>query len=141
MLKEIDQIFNMLDWNNDTLVQQQGIALASEIQHLSVFMQPIEGKSLWENCAKVIIAKDDAQLSPYLVRLFQWLQDMNWPGAELVYTRLLKIPSSTLLPSYKLSVKTAVDTNDLVWKTVLADFWKAYIAEQNMNVSLFDIID
>ena len=91
-------------------------------------MQPIEGKTLWENCARVIVAKDDAQLAPYLVRLFQWLQDMNWPGAEPVYTRLLKIPLSILLPSYKLSVKMASDTNDLVWRAVLTDFEKEYIA-------------
>ena len=79
MAKEIDQIFSMLDWNNDIAVQQLGIALASKIQHLSVFMQPIEGKSLWENCARVIVAKDDAQLKTVIEN---FAAALNEEGAE-----------------------------------------------------------
>lgn len=83
----IDQIFEMLSWNNEEKIQEQGIEEAEKIKHLSVLIQPMESKSIWENCAKVLASKSDQELESYLIPLFEWLQDMNWPGADVIYKR------------------------------------------------------
>lgn len=76
----IDKIFEYLSWDNSDEVQKLGIELAGNINNLSVLIMPIENKSIWENCAKVLISKSDEELSMYLIELFEWLKDMNWPG-------------------------------------------------------------
>ena len=87
----IDDIFDMLSWENTNEVQTQGISEAKKIKHISVLFRPKESKSIWENCAIVLASKSDDELSKYIVDLFEWLQDMNWPGADIIYDRLKKI--------------------------------------------------
>ena len=84
MAMEIDQIFEMFSWDNDKETQLRGIEEAKQIKHLSVFLQPIESKLIWENCARVLISKNDKELQLYLVSMFKWLQDMNWPGSDYI---------------------------------------------------------
>ncbi len=119
----IDQIFDMMSWNNEEKIQRQGIEEAKKIKNLSVLFQPIESKSIWENCAKVLVSKEDQELKLYLINMFQWLQDMNWPGAELIYERLKKMPMQDIEIAYKISLSMADRTQDVVWKKVLIDFW------------------
>lgn len=123
MAMSIDQIFDMLSWNNEEEIQRQGIQEAKKIKHLSVLFQPIESKSIWENCAKVLVSKGDQELDFYLLPMFQWLQDMNWPGAELIYERLKRMSVDQLETAYKISLSIAESTGDIVWKKVLIDFW------------------
>ena len=118
----IDELFEMLSWNSTEKVQLKGIAEAKKIKHLSVFMRPIESKSVWENCAKIIASKDDSELVRYLPELFQWLQDMNWPGAEIIYSKLKRLPPEEISLAYSLSVNNAKLLNDTVWLQVLETF-------------------
>lgn len=119
----IDQIFEMLSWNNDEKVQVQGIEEAKKIRNLSVFILPIESKSIWENCAKVLASKTDQELELYLVSMFEWLKDMNWPGADIIYDRLKQIPIQHIEDTYSLCSSIAERTNDSVWKEVLTYFY------------------
>ena len=123
MAMGIDQIFDMLSWNNNEEIQRQGIQEAKKIKHLSVLFQPIESKSIWENCAKVLVSKEDQELDFYLLPMFQWLQDMNWPGAELIYERLKRMSVEQLETAYKISLSMAESTGDIVWKKILIYFW------------------
>ena len=123
MAMGIDQIFDMLSWNNEEEIQRQGIQEAKKIKHLSVLFRPIESKSIWENCAKVLVSKEDQELDFYLIPMFEWLQDMNWPGAELIYERLKRMSVEQLETAYKISLSMADRTGDVVWKRVLIDFW------------------
>ena len=85
----IDEIMDMLDWNNSEAVQQKGVELAKNINNICAFVQPnAPGKSVWENCARIITDRSDDKLKPYLLQLLEWLQDMNWPGAEIIRERL-----------------------------------------------------
>ena len=118
-----DEIFEMLSWNNNEKIQNQGIEEAKKIKNLSVLFQPIESKSIWENCEKVLVSKGNQELDFYLLPMFQWLQDMNWPGAELIYERLKRMPIEQLEIAYKISLSMAESTGDTVWKEVLIDFW------------------
>lgn len=121
--KGIDQIFEMLSWNNEEKIQEQGIEEAKKIKHLSVLIQPMESKSIWENCAKVLASKSDQELESYLIPLFEWLQDMNWPGADVIYKRLKMIPKRNIKTYFDICLSKAESTGDSVWKKVLIDFY------------------
>ncbi len=120
----IDNIFSMLDERNTKDEQAEGIKYAKEIKSLSVFFQPIEGKVLWHNCAVVIAERGDEELEPYLFGMFEWLQDMNWPGADVIYNRLLKFKREKIEMTYDACLKEARDRNDVAWQDSLLDFWK-----------------
>ena len=90
-MNDIDSIMDMLDWNNDAEVQKAGREMAKEVRCINVFLQPGHAghrKNVWDNCALVLAERSDAELEPYLHELFRWLQDMNWPGAEIIRNRL-----------------------------------------------------
>ena len=122
MKYSIDELFEMISWNSTEEIQQVGIAEAKKYKYLSVFMRPIESKSVWENCAKIISSKTDSELERYLPELFQWLQDMNWPGADIIYTRLKSMSHDKIQLAYSLSVIKAQKLEDRVWLEVLKSF-------------------
>ncbi len=119
---DIDQIFEMLSSYSNEGDQSKGIEEAKKIRNLSVLIQPMESKSLWENCAKVLATKSDELLDPYLVPLFEWLQDMNWPGADIIYNRLKIMPATYLEVPFQISLSIADKNNDKPWKEALLDF-------------------
>ena len=90
-MHSIDRIFEMLYRDNDEETQRLGIAEAKKIKYLSVLIQPIESESIWENCAKVLVDKSDAELSPYLPSLLKWIKLLCLPGAQLIYDRLTEV--------------------------------------------------
>ena len=126
----IDKIFEQLSWNNSEEIQQAGIETAKEIKYLSVFIMPIENKSVWENCAKILASKTDDELKLYYFQLFEWIKDMNWPGADLIYDRLLVASGEDILSAYRYSVSIAEKINDYTWKRVLKDFYSDYIMKK-----------
>ncbi len=129
----IDQIFEMINWDNDKKTQLIGIEKAKSIINLSVLFQPIESKSVWENCAIIISSKTNEQLKPYVISMFEWLQDMNWPGADIVFKRLLKMPFDMIQSPYNIVLNTAQKSGDYVWLNVLKDFIKMYKACNKLN--------
>ena len=120
----IDDIFYMLSSERTNDVQVDGIEEAKKIKNLSVLIQPMETKMIWENCAKVLVSKTDQELEFYLLKLFMWLQDMNWPGADLIFQRLQEVPLELLQLPHDISCQLAHQTNDIVWLSVLDDFAK-----------------
>ena len=67
------------------------------------------------------------ELEFYLLKLFMWLQDMNWPGADLIFQRLQKMPLDLLRLPYEISYKLAHRMNDMVWLSVLEDFGEIFV--------------
>ena len=131
---DIDKIFSMLSWNSDEKTQQEGICEAQKIEHLSVLFQPIESKSVWENCARVLTSKSNDILEQYLYLMFEWLQDFNWPGAEIMFNRLLDMPIDILNKPYRYSLKQAKTRNDVPWELCLLDFQEEYHARNHKNL-------
>lgn len=123
----IDKIFEYLSWNSSNEIQKRGIELASNIKNLSVLIMPIESKLIWENCAKVLISKSDDELELYFYELFEWLQDMNWPGAYLIYDRLICVSLDKFLPAYQYSLSVAKQTEDCMWEMGLKDLFIEYV--------------
>ena len=118
----IDYIMELLDWSNSTEKQLQGILLAREIKCINVFLQPgfPYGKSIWNNCAKILSERTNEELSPYLIDLMEWLQDMNWPGAFCILDRLKRMVNEPLYQhSYNICLKCAKALEDETWETNL----------------------
>ena len=81
----IDEIMDMLDWNNSIEVQEKGIELGGKVRCINVFLQPGHPghcKNVWDNCAKILSQKSDETLKPYISNLLEWIEDSNWPGLE-----------------------------------------------------------
>ena len=87
----IDSIMDMLDCHNSPEIQAQGRELAAKIKSINVFLRPMNpdhGQNVWENCALILSERSDNEIKPYLQELFQWLEDMDWPGAYCISDRL-----------------------------------------------------
>ena len=108
---EHDEIFSLLDWNQTSDNQKKGRILAQSVQDITIFFQPLSpyGKRIWENCAKIVSQKKDDELVPYLEKMFDWLQDYNWPGAQEIFNRLLSFSGQKILTSFLNRYHKAVD--------------------------------
>lgn len=117
-MTDIDKIYEMLSWDNSVRTQNKGIKKANKIKSLYVIILPIlpcNSKCVWENCAKVLCQKSISELNPYLTEILKWLQDMNWPGASLIYDKLLTIPYDNLRVPLKICISMAQNSNDVPW--------------------------
>ena len=120
MTVDIDTLFEMLDERKPIEVQEDAIREARKIKSLSVFMQPVEYKLSWKNCAKVICEKTDRELNSYKYEMLEWLQDLNWPGAFLIMERLEKMNPQLLLNATIYAVKQALLLKDNEWLTYMS---------------------
>lgn len=119
----IDYIMDLLDWNNSMEKQEQGIEMAKDVKCINVFLQPgsrYYGKNVWDNCAKILSARSNEELSPYMIELMEWLQDMNWPGAFFIFNRLKEMKNEQLFQySYTICLKCARALDDETWESNL----------------------
>lgn len=118
-MKDIDKILEMLNWNNNTEVQKEGLMLAKEVECINSFFQPVSknvGKNQWENCAKVIFDREDDELKSYLVKMYMWLKDINWPGATIIAKRIYNFKDKKTKLNIEEKMKTiAKSLNDDDW--------------------------
>ena len=122
MISDIDTIFSMLESSNDKQTQLKGIEEARKVKQISVFFRPKGRKEIWENCAKIISEKSDSELEAYLYDMFVWLQDMCWPGADIIYDRLKKMTSNYKKHMFDYCLDIAKKINDKPWEESLLDF-------------------
>jgi len=121
--RNIDEIMDMLDWNNSIEVQERGLELGRKVKCYNVFLQPGHldyRKNVWDNCARILIEKTDEELYPYGDRLLEWLQDANWPGFFEIYERLKKMDASMICMCYISAVEIAQKTCQENWLNYLA---------------------
>ena len=127
---DLDEIYNLFTWSAAFSQEEydgrvsKGIAEASKLNNIYPFIQPVlagglSNESVWEPCARVVAMKSDEELQPYLMLLFAWLQDKNWPGADIIFERLSRIPFWMLEKEFYISRNCAINTNDEVWLEVL----------------------
>ena len=129
MCLTIDDIYDLFTWDNSYSDEEynarveRGIAEARKLRNIYPFIQPIvagkNSKSVWEPCAKVIALKSDAELEDYLYLLLEWLQDMNWPGAEIIFDRLSQMPCAKIRNYVEYSMNRAKRDNDKSWLDTL----------------------
>lgn len=123
-MNDIKEIYKMLDWNQDENTQLKGIECANKMDDIAAFIQPIVpnySKNIWDNCAKILCLKTDDELMPYLRTLFEWMQDMNWPGAFTICDRINAFKNKKAVDAVKAECERIADeTDDLVWLKNLA---------------------
>lgn len=131
-MTNIDEIYDLFTWDSNYTSEeynrrvQQGLVLAKGANNLFPFLQPVlpngKGKSVWEPCAKVIADRSDEELAPYLYLLFEWLQDLNWPGSEIILERLAKMPKALTEETLKYSKYKAEKDKDEMWLVWLKEY-------------------
>lgn len=131
----IDDIYDLLMLDNQLSNEeneektQKGIDAAAQMKNLFPFIQPVivppeKSKMAWEPCAKVVAMRSDKELEPFMCMLLEWIQDLNWPGAMIIYNRLTQIPFKNIELAFKHSHIKAEQTNDVCWLAVLDDLYE-----------------
>ena len=129
----LDEIYESFVWDSSYTDEEYeskisvGINEAKKYKYLYPFIMPVipeKSKCIWEPRAKVIALKTDDELKPYLPLLFEWLQDLNWPGAFVIFDRLLKMPYSLLEDDFNCCKRKAKKENDEMWLMALEHFLK-----------------
>ena len=140
---KLEKILWMLDSENDMLTQQKGIELAGQIGNIADFilpMYPQYNKNVWENCAKVIILKTNLELAPYLVKILEWLQDLNWPGTFIIINRLLcfdgRLLAKAYIDVYNCARKAPEENNE--WLNHLSKLIENKELVQNLNSEIYN---
>ena len=122
-MENTSNIMDMLDWNMPCEVQLEGRKLAKSIEDVCPFLQPMSpnyNKNVWENCAIILSERGDDELRPYLSSLFEWLQDMNWPGAHCIFKRMQIYSNNTSFNTALFdSIKKAQSNSDKIWENNL----------------------
>lgn len=95
-MNNIQQIYEMLNWENPSEVQKNGVVLAKKVKNLSLLIMPPTHPSVWETCASILSNKSDEELQPYLPELFDWINDVNWPGGFIILNRLIQFSGKEL---------------------------------------------
>ena len=115
----IDDLFDMLSWNSDEDTQKKGIELAKNVKCCSIFLQPFglnHSIDVWDNCAKILCDFSDEILKHCTLGMLEWLEDINWPGAETILSRLIKFTDTSLLSIFVVScVKEALACDQQQW--------------------------
>ena len=133
----IDEIMQLIDWKRSNQEQREGIIMAQDVSCLKAFFRPIGpgySKSVWENCAIIICKHSDEELEPYIVEMLLWIEDLNWPGAELIQHRLLQFCKIDMLAVYVNSMVPALEK-------LSKNYWLTSIAELMQNTALKNSLD
>ena len=116
---DIDSILDLLSADKSHELQYKGIQLAERVNCINVFIQPRgkkNNKNVWNNCALILNNRTDVELEPYIMDLLEWIADMNWPGANIIYNRLTKYGDYSWLEfCIKNSLKIANALSDEQW--------------------------
>ncbi len=133
---DIDSIMRLLDWNNPQSEQEKGRELAKDVECINVFVQPLSehfNKNVWENCARILVERTDRELQPYLSSLLLWLEDMNWPGADIILKRLKEYRVDNVLHLVlKEKIREANALDKINWLMTLCEL-RIFYDEQVMD--------
>ena len=72
-------------------------------------------KFSWEIEAKILTRRGYPLVEDVIEKLFEWLQDLNWPGADIIFDFLLELPSDVFNYYFQLAIDKANATNDEDW--------------------------
>lgn len=140
----IDELFDMLSWRSDEETQRRGIELAKHTQCYSVFLQPhglTHDKDVWENCAKILSEYPDEILKYCTLEMLEWLEDMNWPGAEIILDRLIKFTDTSFLATFiPYCVRAALARDQQGWLGNMSELLKNVNLETTLPKDIFDVL-
>lgn len=82
---------------------------------VKLLIQPQDLNLQWDKCAIIITKMGYQVVKPFLIDLFEWLQDMNWPGALTIRSFLLTIPKDEFDQLYCTAFNIALERGDDDW--------------------------
>ena len=143
-MASIDEIMYLLDEHRSCAEQDQGLSLAREVDCIKAFFQPIGtcySKSVWRNCAIVVSEKNDQELLPYLPDMLLWIQDLNWPGADLILMRLKDYENvAFLIPLIERIVPAIVSMEDDLWMMSILELLESAKISNGLSQNTYELI-
>ena len=140
----VDQIMYLLNWERSEEEQMQGMQYAQQFHCIKTFFRPQgknAGKAVWENCAKVISERSDDELEPYLEDMFFWIQDLNWPGANIILDRLKQFQDVkylvTIIQDYSRALNKAGDSS---WLYGISELLDDKVIANSLSPDVVDIL-
>lgn len=138
---DTNKLYKMLSWNSTKEIQNKGIEEAKKVKDISIFIQPEGDKSIWENCAKVIASKKNEELRQYLKELFDWISDLNWPGALIILEKLKSMPVNFIYSEYQNAVNRAIDEKNENYLYFLSELLENEELKSKVDKRLIKIIE
>ena len=91
----INDIYAKLSFGETEMIEELSDLVARDPCDIIFFLQTPTRKDLWHSEASVIVRQDDSIIERYIMNLLDWLFDLNWPGADLLYDRIVKMPANS----------------------------------------------
>lgn len=139
-----DNYYELLNANlSQELLENNILKLAEDTRYSNnCFIMPAN-KMYWENAAKVLAKRGYPIIRDILMELFEWLQDMNWPGAITVVNILNTIPKKVLVENLEKTIEIALEENNGIWLNWLYVFihYKVVGTDDFNNKELFNILN
>lgn len=131
----------MLNFESPPETQFEGIRLAREIDDLSLLIMPPAPPSVWECCAEILCEKSDSDLEPYLTRMLEWLDDLNWPGALTIFDRLKIFSGDKLKEPFVKCVISAAESDNTRWMYWLSGLLDNEALKLELPQEMFAILE
>lgn len=108
---EIDEYIKNLNSDAPQYLQDYAISQLVHLEEskLHLLLQPMS-KSYWRNSAIVLKKIGYPRVKSIIPELLEWIQDMNWPGAQEIVALLITIDDEIV--SY---VKQVLKSGDGIW--------------------------
>ena len=130
------KLLENLSWEMPKEVQEKTIKEIVTLKELNLeeLLQPID-KKYWKNCAEVLYEIGYPKIKKIIPGLLIWLQDINWPGANIVIELLMKVPKNELVFYIEESTKVALKNSDEMWLDNLSYFLVSLdLMEEDFNI-------
>lgn len=121
----MDSTFHLRQ-NQSKEVQQQGIQSILDDPNIDLELLAFPNIDIMENVSIAFVKMGISKVSKIVPRLFDWLQDLNWPGAQNIFDLLLTGEPDHIYPIWKQKIDEAQRLNDDEWIFWLRDFKRQY---------------
>ncbi|CAM3054870.1 DUF5071 domain-containing protein [Hathewaya histolytica] len=124
-----------LSWNLSLDIQEEAICNIASIIDLNPkeLLQP-GSKEYWQNAAKVLFKLGYPKIREVIPGLLRWLQDINWPGSNIVMEVLGTIPKHVFIPYLEDAVIESLSEDDDIWIEGLSYFLEQFdLKESNFT--------
>lgn len=90
-------------------------------------------KTFWEIEAKILHKRGFPLVEDVIYDIFEWLQDLNWPGSDEIIDLLLVAPNEVFINGIQYSIKQAIQSNDDEWLLNIHDVFDKKVDIKNLT--------
>lgn len=118
-----DQVLEALCLPKDTKEFKISYQIALDSRDLLFLFQPQSYPYAWESCAQIIAQHADDELIPYVKQMLEWIEDLNWMGAEIIFERLKAMEPHKLKKPYLRALQAALTDDNEEWLSYLSGLY------------------